>query len=100
MRASRVVIDAPGFDQVARRCDAGKPVFIQAFVATLAVEALDEGVLNGLPRPDETQLHAASVGPGVEGAAAEFGTVVHHQDLRKADGLSQAIEDADDAQAR
>ncbi len=45
---------------------AGEPVLVEALVAKLAVEALDEAVLDRLARPDEDQRHAAVVGPLVE----------------------------------
>lgn len=93
-----VVVNAPGFDQRAGLGDAGKPMLVEALVPKLAVEALDEGVVGGLPRPDEAQLDATGVGPRVECAAAEFGPIVHHENLRQADGLGEPIEHADDAQ--
>jgi len=68
VRTHRVVIDAPGFDQGLGFGDAGEPVFVQAFVAKLAVETFDEGVFDRLARPDESQLHTVGVGPGVERA--------------------------------
>jgi len=48
MRTYGVVVDAPRFDE--RPCfgDAGKPVFVEAFVAKLAIEAFDNGVLDWL----------------------------------------------------
>src|SRR4029450_8688589 len=100
MRTQGVVIDAPRFDQRAGFGDARKPVLVQAFVAKLPVEAFNKGVLDRLARSDEAQLHAADVGPGVEGAAAEFRAVVHHQNLGQPDRFGETLEDADDAQAR
>jgi hypothetical protein len=80
--------------------DAGKPVFVQAFVAKFAVEAFDERVFDRLARSDEPKLHAAGIGPCIERAAAEFRSVVHDQGVRQADGLGESVQDADDAQPR
>jgi hypothetical protein len=73
-------------------------MFVEAFVAKLPVEAFDEGIFDRLTGANEAQVDAAGVGPRIERTPAEFWAVVHHQDLRQADGLSEAIEDADDAQ--
>jgi hypothetical protein len=60
----------PGFSQ------AQEPVLVQAFVSHLAVEALDERILDGLSRLDEAQLHASFVGPQVLDLAAELRLIV------------------------
>src|SRR5262245_12217346 len=94
VRPHGVVVDAPGFDQGTRLDEAGEPLLIETLVAELPVEALDERILDRLARPDKPQLHAASIGPGIDGAAAEFWPVVHDQDRRQADRLRQAVKDA------
>src|SRR5262252_3335206 len=48
-------------------------MFVQAFVAKLAIEAFDEGVLDSYALSNEAQLQAAGVRPSVERSAAEFG---------------------------
>ena len=72
---------------------------LRPFVAKLAVETLDKCVFDRFAGADEPQLDAASVGPRVERAAAEFGAVIHHQDLGQPDRLGEPVEYADDAQA-
>jgi hypothetical protein len=57
MRPSRVVVDAPRFDDPPGFGERGEDVFIQAFVAQAAIEALDEG---GLIDRDATALVAGS----------------------------------------
>lgn len=59
MRPFAIVFDAPLLDLVARAAERDENVFIEALLAQLTVEALDEGVLNRLARLDELQLHAA-----------------------------------------
>lgn len=54
----------------------------KALVSELAVEALYEAVLLGLPRVDEMQPDAPLVGPLVERPAGQFRTVVEHNDAR------------------
>jgi hypothetical protein len=48
VRPDRVAVDAPGFDLDLRIDHVEKPVFVQAFIAKLAVEAFDVRVLNRL----------------------------------------------------
>ena len=45
VRALRVVIDPPVFDDLAGLADAGEPVLVQAFLSISPVEAFDVGVL-------------------------------------------------------
>ena len=53
-----VVVLAPDLDPFAGVGQAHEPVHVQALVAKLAVEALDEGVLHGLARLDEVRPSA------------------------------------------
>jgi hypothetical protein len=55
---------------------AHETMLVQTLVAELAVEALDVGVLHGLAGTDEAQANAAAIGPLVEHAASELGSVV------------------------
>ena len=73
---------------------ADKPVFVQALVAKLAVEAFDVRVLDRLARSNEAQRDAARVGPRVERAAGKLRPVVDDDRLRQADRGVQAIEHA------
>ena len=47
VRSDFVVFLPPGFDETASFGQGGEPVLIEAFVAELAIEAFDEGVLRG-----------------------------------------------------
>jgi len=49
VRPETVVVQAPGFDLLLRVVQAHEHVFVKAFVAELAVEALDVAVLVRLP---------------------------------------------------
>ena len=51
-----VVVLTPGIDQLSSFLQRGEPVFVQTGVAKLAVEALNERVLNGLAWLNETQV--------------------------------------------
>ena len=57
MFALRVVFDAPVFNDLPGVLHGHEPVFVQALVAELAVEALDVCILIRLTRSDERQLH-------------------------------------------
>jgi hypothetical protein len=71
-----VVVAPPGFNLCSCVRQVEEPVLVQAFVPELAVEAFDEGVLDGLAGSDELNPDLGMVGPLVEGAAGELGTVV------------------------
>src|SRR5690606_22556512 len=59
--------------------------------------ALDKGILDRVPRPNEMQLHTPQVRPGIEGAALEFRAVVDN-DLRwEPPGRPQTVEHLRDA---
>lgn len=62
----------PASDSALRVGDTQKPVLIEPFVAQPAVEALDQGILNRVARPDELQVDAARAGPGTQGAALKL----------------------------
>ena len=63
MRALGVVMVAPSADLFAGMTQGFEPVQVQAFVPELAVEALNEGVLDWLSGLDEPQPHAGPFGP-------------------------------------
>ena len=48
-----ILVDPPIFDGPPGVGEADEPMFVQALITEPAVEALDEGVLNGLTRFDE-----------------------------------------------
>jgi len=48
MRTGLVVFLTPAFDQEAGFVEGGEPVFVEAFITELAVEAFYESVLRGL----------------------------------------------------
>jgi hypothetical protein len=76
VRPDCVVVDAPGFDRRFRVDQIHKPVFVQAFVAKLSVEALDIRVLDRLTRPNEAERDAVRVRPRIERAAGKLRPVV------------------------
>ena len=53
MGTDLVVFLPPVFDQAAGFVEGGEPVFVEAFVAELAIEAFDESVLGGFAWGDE-----------------------------------------------
>src|SRR5438445_7344092 len=61
-----IVIHPPVLDEPPSVSEGEKPMLVQALVSEPAVEALDEGVLNGLARLDEVQPHAPLIGPLVQ----------------------------------
>ena len=75
-----MVSKPPRFDEQLGIGQAGEPVDIEALVAKTAVEALDEGVLDGLAGVDELQLDLLLIGPVIEHPARQFRSVVEHLD--------------------
>ena len=51
-------------------------VIVETFVTKLPVKALDVGVLRGLACCDQLETDTRTVGPAVEGAASEFGSLI------------------------
>lgn len=64
MRAHLVVVGSPAHDLDPSQLHALKPMFFQALVADLEVEALDVGVLRGLAWLVEDVSHALGPRPG------------------------------------
>ena len=57
-----VVVTAPGRDLFAGMTERAEPVQVQALATKLPVQALDEGVPDGLARLDEAQPNAGAPG--------------------------------------
>src|SRR5258705_1136050 len=53
VRPNRIIVQAPGFDDLARLRQAEEPVLVEALIAEPAVEALDVGILIGFAGLDE-----------------------------------------------
>ena len=76
MRAPGVLVDAPAGDLLAGVAQRSKSTRVQAFVPEFAVEALEEGVQDGLAGFDDPQTNAGPFGPVEHGAACAFRAVV------------------------
>jgi hypothetical protein len=74
MRPDGVVVNAPRFDLQLRIGQDDKPVVVQALLATLAVEALDERVLDQFAGANETERHVRRIGPCLQPATGKLGT--------------------------
>ena len=72
-----VVLDPPRFNDLSGMRHRQEPVFIQAFVPELAVEAFNVRVLIGLPGSDEHQVDTGLIRPGIEHLAFELRAVIH-----------------------
>ena len=92
MRPVVVVVIAEGFDQITGMVEVEELVFVEAFVAELAVEALDVGVLGGFSRGDEAMLDLALMGPAFQGQAGKLRPVVGEQAGRPASQFGDAVE--------
>lgn len=77
VRTNLVVVPPPIGDYLASLGQRCEPVLVEAFIAELAVEALDVAVLHGLAGFDQDVFDAMLLRPGDEGAAGEFRTIVN-----------------------
>ncbi len=99
VRPYLVVVDPPARNLNTRLRQAPEPVLVQAFVAKLAVEALDVGILRGLAWLVEDVAHALGLGPGHEGSARELWPLVGSHGLRVAPEPRNLVEHAHDVLA-
>ena len=79
-----VVGPAPLFGQFPHLGQVGEPVLVQQPFSDLRVHAFDPGILRGLARFDEVELHSVLVSPLIHVTTAELRTVVAADDLRPA----------------
>lgn len=76
MRSFVVVVFAPSLDDRLSLGQREELIVVEAFLTQPPVEALNERILVRLARPDEVELHAVAVGPGVHLVAGELGAIV------------------------
>ena len=94
MRADHVVPLAPFSENAPGFNERLEVVLVETLVSQLAVEALDESVLNGFSGRDVVQLNAAIGGPAKHRERTHLGTVVEDDGLRVAAELSDDVERA------
>src|SRR5262249_16836575 len=94
-----VVVGPPDLDLRARVREVDEPVLVQALVSKLPVEGLDEGVVDGFAGPDEVELDATAVRPGIERGAGKLGAVVDDDPPGQRAARGQAVKDAGDPEA-
>ena len=112
MWALGVVVVPPAVDLVASVAERAEPVEVQALLAELPVETLDEGVLDGLARLDEPKPDASPLGPVEHRPAGSLRAVASgcsnrwrdhwrlENDLfRKSDTQRQVVEETGDPRA-
>src|SRR5215207_3179347 len=95
-----VVVEPPSLDDAAHLGQAAEPALVEALLAEAAVEALDRGVLHGLSRIDEEQLHAVLVSPAVEVTTAQLRSIVHNQHVGVAAFAGDVLQHRDHPLAR
>src|SRR5258706_15441388 len=100
VRTRMIVIVSIRIDRVAGFCDRAPPMQIEQLVPHATVVALDDGVLDRLPRLDELERDAMLIGPGVEKAAAELGAIVDRDPRWIAALQRNLVESSDHAQRR
>ena len=97
MRTLSVVFLPPSFDLLLGLGERGEVMLVQALVPQLAVETLDEAVLDRMAGPDEIEPNALRARPLIERQADELGPVVAHDCLRPSAHEQQRVEGFDDA---
>src|SRR5437667_11139776 len=76
MRPLGVVLLPPGLDLLLGLGQRGEVMLVQALVPQLAIEALDETVLDRMPGPDEVEADALRTRPLIERQADKLRAVV------------------------
>jgi len=71
-----IVILSPVLDARLRIFQRHEVKCVETFVSQATVEAFDKCVFRGLPGPNEVQLHAPLIGPGVECLRRKFGSMI------------------------
>jgi hypothetical protein len=75
-------------------------MFVEAFVPSFPVEALDVGVLDRLAGWDVMQAHTVLLGPAQHPAAGQVRSVIQHDDLGQAADRSQRVQHPPDTLTR
>ena len=76
VRPAGIVIEPPGFNDPPCHRQAPEHVFVEAFIAKAAIEALDKSVLNRLARGDVVPADNAFLLPAQNGMRGQLGAVV------------------------
>ena len=76
MRASRVIVETPGFDDLARLSEAAEQVLVEAFVAKASDKALCKPILRWLARSDLMPLDPALLLPFQDRVRGQLRAVV------------------------
>jgi len=79
VRTVCIVLLSPRFQCFLGFLQREKPVLIQALCPEFAVEGRDVGVVGGLTRTTEIQLHPVAVRPGIERLAEELGAILYRE---------------------
>ncbi len=96
VRADRVVVTPPLFDQDLSLAERIEDLAVQQFISKPRVEDFAVSVLPGRPRFDERRLGASGCDPGADLLSNELGTVVRTDELRDTtqdEQIGQSIND-------
>ena len=99
VRSDLVVVTTPARDLLACLGQSLEPLFVQALVTELAVEALDVGVLCRAGRVVEQVAHSAAVCPDHERSAGELRPLIGTHGIGEAAELTRLLEQARDVLA-
>lgn len=100
MRGVGVVLVAPGFDHLLGLGQGAEVMLVEALLPELAVEALDQAVLDQMPGANEVQGYALDTRPLVERETHKLGTVVAHDGGRPPAYQEQRVQRLDHARGR
>ena len=75
-------------------------MLVEAFVAELAIETFDVGILHGLAWPNERQGDSCLIGPGIQRPAGKLRLVVHGDGSRQATHFCQPFKHVGNPQSR
>src|SRR6202051_1692716 len=100
VRAPRVVSDPPAFDGLPRIVQSEEPVFVEALLAELAMEAFDVPVLHRPSWCDEVQCDLVLICPLVQSLRGELRAVINDNPYWHAAMLPESVQHSYYAQCR
>ena len=92
MRANGIVVVPPVLDFITGMIHGKPPMFIEALIANLAVEAFDIGVLIGFSGLDKLVSDLSFVSPGIQSTAGKLRAVVGKQAFGLATKFNELIQ--------
>jgi len=100
VRADRVVVDSPVFDDRYRFLHGKEAMLIQAFFTHSGIKRFHRRIFDWLTWRYEMQFNAASIGPCIQGIARKFRSIIHQDSARLPALFYRSIQNTNHATGR